>query len=68
MKLKFIKTVTGCYNEIYRKDDIIEYSPWNHYWQDMSEQERVSKGIYIHCHGQGEFDVFNSTEVTPVVI
>lgn len=26
-------------------------------WQDMNEEERIQKGIYVICYGMGEFEV-----------
>ena len=60
MKLEFIKNTTGCYNAKFLKGEAIDYKPWFYEWQEMTEKERVKAGIFVMCHGQGEFDVFFS--------
>ncbi len=45
-----------------RAGDMVTYHPWPHEWQGMSEPERVAKGIYINCYGQGEFEVLRVPE------
>lgn len=37
--------------------DIIDYHPWASEWQGMDEPARVAKGIFVLCHGMGEFEV-----------
>lgn len=59
MNLEFLKNVEGCFNEIHEKGSVIIYKPWDYKWQGMTEQERIPKGIFVHCHGMGEFDLFN---------
>lgn len=58
MKIQFLKDTKGIYNTVYQKNDIISYHPWYYEWQGMSEPERINKGIFIHCHGHGEFVMF----------
>jgi hypothetical protein len=67
MKLRFLKTVRGCYGVEYPPGQIIQYSPWNHEWQGMTEPVRVAKGIFVECHGMGEFDVFRVGDVEIVI-
>ena len=62
MILQMTKDAVKCYGELYPKGKIFDYSPWNHKWQGMSEKERYEKGIFVHCHGMGEFDVFRLDE------
>ena len=62
MILETIKDVVKCYGELYPKGKIFDYIPWNHKWQGMSEKKRVEKGIFVHCHGMGEFSVFRLNE------
>ncbi len=69
MHLKFIKEKNGIYNKVYAIGETITYCPWDYEWQGMSEKERVSKGIFIHCHGMGEFERFDENQdVVKVVI
>jgi len=64
MKLiKFIKDTKGIYNAFFQKGSAIKYLPWKFEWQGMTEPERVEKGIFVHCHGHGEFDVFTKEDV-----
>lgn len=58
MILKFIKDTTGIYDVLYKKDQEKTYYPWPHEWQGMTEKKRVKQGIFVECHGHGEFDVF----------
>ena len=60
IRLKTIRDLTnkGKYMFPLKKGDIIDYIPWYHKWRDMSESERVDKGIFVHCHGHGSFEVF----------
>lgn len=60
MKLRFVKDTTGIYNHSFKKGEIIEYKPWNFIWKNMTEEERVKKGIFVFCYGQGEFNVFET--------
>lgn len=55
--LQFIKD-TDCCGTLYKKDDVISYTPWFYIWQNQSESERRENGIYIHCYGHGEFAKF----------
>ena len=41
-----------------KKGKILEYQPWDYEWQNMNEEERVSKGIFVFCHGHGDFMVY----------
>jgi hypothetical protein len=60
--LRFLRDVRGCYNVIFLKGTTKVYSPWLFEWQGMTEPERVQKGIFVECHGMGEFDVFRIGE------
>jgi len=66
MYIEFIKDTVGIYNVPFNKGTIKKYFPWDYEWQEMSESERVAKGIFVECHGHGEFDVFRSDVVRPV--
>ena len=66
MKLEFIKTYRGWGGDIFEKGQIVEYRPWEFEWQEMTEPERVAKGIFVHCYGMGEFDAFRPSEVRPI--
>lgn len=63
INLLFIKKHVGLMGTVYLPGKIIEYSPWNFDFQDMKEHERVKKGIFVHCYGMGEFDVFTKKTV-----
>jgi len=65
IKLKFIKDHCGYWNKIYKTGDVIDYTPWDHEFQGISESDRVKKGIFVHCYGNGDFDVFNADMVEP---
>ena len=49
-----------------KKGDEKTYYPWKCNWQGMSEPERVDKGIFVECFGQGEFSVYRPKDVTPI--
>ena len=66
MYLKFLKTVRGCYGVEFPVGKIKQYYPWDSVWQGMTEPERVAKGIFVECHGMGEFDVFRDGDVEVV--
>ena len=66
MKLLFKKETRGIYYKHWDRGDVISYYPWDGVWQGMTEQERVEKGIFVHCQGQGEFDVFTLDNVIPL--
>ena len=54
MKLVCIKDINGIISR--DKGEVVDYIPWFYSWQSMSEDVRVSKGIFVHCYGQGEFE------------
>ena len=58
MKLKFIKDTPAIYGHVYKKDEVIVYNPWNYSWQGKDEPTRVSQGLFVFCHGHGEFCIF----------
>lgn len=58
MKLEFLKDTTGIYCIRFLTGQRIEYHPWPHDWQGMTEEERVKKGLFVYCRGHGEFDKF----------
>lgn len=58
VKLKFTKQTEGIYGKVYEIGEIIDYHPWEFDWQGMNEKDRVGKGIYVHCYGHGEFEVY----------
>ena len=66
MNIEFIKDTVGIYNVKFSKGTIKKYFPYHSEWQGMTEPERVYKGIFVECHGHGEFDVFRSDVVRPV--
>ena len=55
MKLECLKDIKGIVER--KKGDIINYIPYKPMWQDMNEEERIQKGIYVICYGMGEFEV-----------
>jgi len=65
--LIFKRDVQGIYGMKYQKGEEKKYHPWCCEWQGMSEPERVDKGIFVECFGQGEFNVFNRADVTPII-
>lgn len=67
MKLRFKRYHRGFGGDEYQEGEIIDYRPWKHEWQGMTEPERVEKGLFIHCYGMGEFDVFREDDVEPLV-
>ena len=46
-----------------KKGDKINYKPWHNCFQGLSEQERVDIGMFVHCYGQGEFEVLTNNDV-----
>jgi hypothetical protein len=62
IKLKFLKEFRGLYGTTYDKGKIIDYFPFNHAYHGMTEKERVEKGIFVTCHGNGEFNCFKESE------
>lgn len=58
IRLKMIVDRTGLYNRQFKAGDVVDYGSWDFEWQGMTEAERVEQGIFVHCHGQGEFEVF----------
>ena len=66
IELKFLRDHRGCYGNIFKFGTIHKYRPWLFEWQGMSEPERVKKGIFVECHGQGEFDVFTKDDVVMI--
>ena len=58
INLRFIKDTIGSYNDLFEEGTIIPYDKWDYEWQNMTEPERVKKGIFVHCQGMGDFDVF----------
>lgn len=54
VKLRAIIDIDGFINR--KAGDEFYYSPWNFEWQGMSENERLQKGLFIHCFGHGEFE------------
>jgi hypothetical protein len=65
IKLKFKRDHVSCFNDVYKKGQVIDYRPWSFEWGGMTESERVTKDIFVHCYGMGEFDVFYEDDVTP---
>lgn len=63
MWLKFLRDVTGCYGIKFRKGQVIKHRQWDHTHQGLSMADRESKGIFVECHGHGEFDVFTKDDV-----
>jgi hypothetical protein len=58
-QLMFIKDTPKIYGlPPYKKFQIIDYKKWDYAWQGMSERTRVKKGIFVHCWGMGEFEIF----------
>ena len=55
MKLCMKVDTTGLVNR--KAGDIIDYKPWPQEWQGMNEEARAAKGIFVICHGMGEFEV-----------
>ena len=53
--IKMIRDKRGIVNR--SKGELLFYKPWDYEWQGMTEQQRVSKGIYVNCFGHGEFEV-----------
>ena len=66
MYLQFIRYIGSIYGSVYRIGETIEYKPWPYDWQGMPEPDRVAAGIFVHCHGMGEFEVFTKMDVRPV--
>ena len=66
MQLKISKDVYGIVSR--KKGEIIKYKPWPHEWQGMTEKQRVSSGLFVHCFGQGEFEVLRDGVDVEVVI
>ena len=62
-RLLLKRDVRGCYGRLFAKDSTIEYFPWPNEWQGKDEPRRVRDGVFVHCHGQGEFDVFGPDDV-----
>lgn len=52
--LKLIRDYGG-YNEL-KCGDIVEYKPFNRVWRGMTEQERVSRGLYVNCGGMNLYE------------
>lgn len=65
MQLRFTQP-SNEYGDL-KKGDLITYDPWPHTWRGMTEPERVAKGLFIHCGGHGEFEVFKIGENVEVV-
>ena len=61
IKLRFKRDIGS-----HKKGDEKTYYPWGFNWQGMSEPERVDKGIFVECFGQGEFSVYRRQDVTPI--
>ncbi len=66
MHIKFLRDVRGCYGRVFKKGEIHEYKPWGHEWHNKSEAQRLNEGIFVECHGQGEFDVFYPADVVVI--
>ena len=62
MKLRFIRDCMH-HGVPYKVGDVKDYYPWDCEWQGMTEPARVTEGIFIECHGHGEFDVFRLDDV-----
>ena len=41
-----------------KKGELINYDPWEFNWGSMTEPERRKKGLFVHCYGMGEFEVW----------
>lgn len=44
----------------HHRGDVIQYRPWLYEFGGMDEPARVAKGIFVLCHGHGEFDVLKA--------
>jgi len=66
VELKFLRAVRGCYGVEFPAGTTKQYYPWNSEWQGMTEPERVARGIFVECHGMGEFDVFRNGDIEVV--
>lgn len=55
IQLQTIKDISGIVCR--KRGDIFPYNPWNFQWQGIGEKDRVAQGLFIHCYGQGEFEV-----------
>jgi hypothetical protein len=67
MELEFLHETTGIYNTIYQAGERIKYRPWTFEWHGMTEPERVSKGIFVHCYGHGEFEIYHDGQDIKIV-
>jgi hypothetical protein len=61
--LTFKKDTPTIYNHVRKQGETLEYKPWDYSWQGMYPFERHAKGIYVICHGHGEFEVHTEEDV-----
>jgi hypothetical protein len=62
-KIEVLEDTIGCYGQRYHAGEVVEYRPWPYPWQGMEEDQRVAQGLFVLCHGQGEFDVIKGRRV-----
>lgn len=61
MKLKVMRDINGIITR--KAGDVIDYTPWPHEFQGLSEPERADEGLFVHCFGHGEFEVLTVDDV-----
>lgn len=65
-KVQILEDTIGCYHRQYHAGEVIDYFPWPHPWRGMEEADRVENGLFVICHGQGEFDAIKGVRVDEI--